>query len=162
MMTSWHDDFKNNAKELYGLDGIFVPSRGSDFGSCYHYIGEFPHLYWWTGTTWPCHFFYDYWLYTGDEVFLKTQVIPFMLDAYTFLSKIIYKHNGELYFYSFLFARNCPGRESNPIAINATMDVASMKQIFKEFDNIGGARLHLEQCNCRIQRNIREPTQICD
>jgi len=130
MMTSWHDDFKNNAKELYGLDGIFVPSRGSDFGSCYHYIGEFPHLYWWTGTTWPCHFFYDYWLYTGDEVFLKTQVIPFMLDAYTFLSKIIYKHNGEYIFIPSYSPEIAPVGK-HPIAINATMDVASMKQFLR-------------------------------
>jgi hypothetical protein len=130
MMTSWHEDFKYNAKELFGLDGIFVPSRGSDFGSCYHYIGEFPHLYWWTGTTWPCHFFYDYWLYTGDEKFLKERAIPFMLDAYTFLSKILYKYNGEYIFIPSYSPEIAPIGK-HPIAINATMDVASMKQFLR-------------------------------
>ena len=130
MMTSWYDDFKYNAKELYGLDGIFVPSRGSDFGSCFHYISEFPHLYWWTGTTWPCHFFYDYWLYTGDEEFLKTRAIPFMLDSYKFLSKILYKYNGEYIFIPSYSPEIAPVGK-HPIAINATMDVASMKQFLR-------------------------------
>lgn len=130
MMTSWYDDFRHNAKELYGLEGIFVPSRGSDFGSCYHYIDQFPHLYWWTGTTWPCHFFYDYWLYTGDEEFLKERVIPFMLDAYKFLSKIIYKHSGEYIFIPSYSPEIAPVGK-HPIAINATMDVASMKQFLR-------------------------------
>ena len=130
MMTSWHDDFKNNAKDIYDLEGIFVPSRASDFGSTYHYIGEFPHLYWWTGTTWPCHFFYDYWLYTGDEEFLKTRVVPFMLDAYKFLSQIIYKHNGQYIFIPSYSPEIAPVGK-HPIAINATMDVASMKQFLR-------------------------------
>lgn len=130
MMTSWYADFKHNAKALYGLDGIFVPSRGSDFGSCYHYIDQFPHLYWWTGTAWPSHFFYDYWLYTGDEEFLKTNVIPFMLDAYKFLSSILYKHNGQYIFIPSYSPEIAP-LEKHPIAINATMDVASMKQLLR-------------------------------
>jgi alpha-L-fucosidase 2 len=130
MMTAWFDDYKDNAKELYGLDGIFVPSRASDFGSCYHYVGEFPHLYWWTGTTWPCHFFYDYWLYTGDEEFLKTRAIPFMLESYKFLSKILYKHDGQ-YIFIPSYSPEIGPIGKHPIAINATMDVASMKQFLR-------------------------------
>lgn len=130
MMTSWYDDYKHNAKALYGLEGIFVPSRGSDFGSCYHYIDQFPHLYWWTGTAWPSHFFYDYWLYTGDEEFLKTNVIPFMLDAYKFLSSILYEHNGQYIFIPSYSPEIAP-LDKHPIAINATMDVASMKQLLR-------------------------------
>lgn len=130
MMTAWFDDYKDNAKKMYGLDGIFVPSRASDFGSCYHYIGEFPHLYWWTGTTWPCHFFYDYWLYTGDEEFLKTRAIPFMLESYKFLSKILYKNDGQ-YIFIPSYSPEIGPIGKHPIAINATMDVASMKQFLR-------------------------------
>ncbi|MEM8895021.1 MAG: glycoside hydrolase family 95-like protein, partial [Bacteroidota bacterium] len=130
MMTSWYDDYRNNAKELYDLDGIFVPSRASDFGNCFHYISEFPHLYWWTGTTWPSHFFYDYWLFSGDQKFLNERAIPFMLDAYKFLSQILYEHNGEYIFIPSYSPEIAP-KGKHPIAVNATMDVASMKQLLR-------------------------------
>jgi alpha-L-fucosidase 2 len=80
------------------------------------------------GSAWVSHFFYDYWLYTGDENFLKTQAIPFMLDAYKFLSKIIYKHKGQYIFIPSYSPEIAP-LDKHPIAINATMDVAALQQL---------------------------------
>jgi hypothetical protein len=130
MMTDWYDDFKLNAKELFGLDGIFVPSRGSDMGNCYTSNIDYPMLYWWAGAPWASHFFYDYWMYTGDEEFLKNKGIPFMLDAYTFLKQILYKHNGQ-YIFIPSYSPEIGPMDKHPIAINATMDVAVMKQFLR-------------------------------
>jgi hypothetical protein len=129
-MTDWYDDYKLNAKELFGMDGIFVPSRGSDMGNCYTFNVEYPMLYWWAGTAWPCNFFYDYWLYTGDEELLKTKGIPFMLDAYKFLKQILYKHNGQ-YIFIPSYSPEIGPVGKHPIAINANMDVAVMKQFLR-------------------------------
>ena len=130
LMTDWFEDYKFNAKNLFNNDGIFVPSRASDFGSCYHYNREYPHLYWWSGTSWPCHFFYDYWLYTGDEEFLRTEAIPFMMEAYNFLKNIIYEYNGT---YNFIpsYSPELGPKGKQPLAINSTMDVASFKQLLR-------------------------------
>jgi hypothetical protein len=130
LMTEWMDDYKFNAKNLFSKNGIFVPSRASDFGSCFHYNSDYPHLYWWSGTTWPCQFFYDYWLYTGDEQFLKKKAIPFMMEAYKFMKDIIYEYDGA---YNFIpsYSPELGPKGKHPLAINATMDVASYKQLLR-------------------------------
>lgn len=130
LMTKWVDAYQFNAKTMFGTDGIFVPSRASDFGSCFHYNRDYPHVYWWSGTTWPCQFFYDYWLYTGDEDFLQTEAIPFMLEAYKFMKDIIYEFDAG---YSFIpsYSPELGPKGKRPLAINATMDVASFKQLLR-------------------------------
>ena len=130
LMTGWFDDYKYNAKELFGKEGIFVPSRASDFGSCFHYHRDWPHLYWWSGTSWACQFFYDYWLYTGDEEFLKTQAIPFMLEGYKFLSSMLYEHKGTFNFIP-SYSPELGPKDKHPLVANATMDIASFKQLLR-------------------------------
>jgi hypothetical protein len=87
-------------------------------------------LYWWAGAPWASHFFYDYWLYTGDEKFLKNKAIPFMLDSYTFMKEILYKHNDQ-YIFVPSYSPEVGPIGKHPIAINATMDVAVMKQLLR-------------------------------
>jgi hypothetical protein len=130
LMTAWYDDFKLNAKELFGIDGIFVPSRGSDMGNCYTFNVEYPMLYWWAGAPWASHFFYDYWIYTGDEKFLKNKALPFMLDTYSFIKEILYKHDDE-YIFIPSYSPEIGPVGKHPIAINATMDVAVVKQLVR-------------------------------
>jgi hypothetical protein len=130
IMTSWYDDFKLNAKQLFGMDGVYVPSRGSDMGNCYTFNVEYPMLYWWAGAPWASHFFYDYWMYTGDEKFLKNKALPFMLDAYSFIKDILYKHDDE-YIFIPSYSPEIGPVGKHPIAINATMDVAVVKQLVR-------------------------------
>ena len=130
IMTDWYDDYKLNAQELFGINGIFIPSRGSDMGNCYTFNVEYPMLYWWAGAPWASHYFYDYWMYTGDEKFLKNKALPFMLDTYSFIKEILYKHNDEYIFIPSYSPEIAP-LNKQPIAINATMDVAALKQLVR-------------------------------
>ena len=70
-MFSMFDDFRDNARDMYGAPGIFVPSRSSSSGKTYHYGEYHPHLFWYAGGAWTSQFFYDYWQYTGDDQFLE-------------------------------------------------------------------------------------------
>jgi hypothetical protein len=72
----------------------------------------------------------DYWMYTGDEKFLKNKALPFMLDTYGFIKEIIYKHNDE-YIFIPSYSPEIGPLEKHPIAINATMDVATLKQLVR-------------------------------
>jgi hypothetical protein len=130
MMTDWMEDFKYNARELFGIDGIFVPSRASDMGNWYTYNTDYPMLYWWAGAPWASHYFYDYWLYTGDEKFLKDKALPFMTGTYTFMKDILYEHDDEYIFLPSYSPEIAP-LDKHPIAINATMDVAVLKQLLR-------------------------------
>lgn len=132
MMWSMRDDFRDNARGMYKAPGIFVPSRASDSGKTYHYGSEFPHLFWFAGNSWTSQIFYDYWQYTGDAKFLKEKVIPFMLDSVAFYEFIL-TENKEDGKYMFLpsYSPEVGPRGKHPVSVNATMDVAGLKQLIR-------------------------------
>lgn len=77
------DEFRYNAKQLWGCDGIYIPPFMSpDSGVMRHTA---PHVVNWTDAAgWLASFYYDYYLYTGDTEFLETRAIPFMKEVALF------------------------------------------------------------------------------
>jgi hypothetical protein len=130
-MWSMFDDFKDNAHDLYGSDGIFVPSRSSAFGKTYHYSNYYCHLFWFAGAAWTSQFFYDYWLYTGNEQFLKERVLPFMLASAKFYEDILSEDDQGNYWIIPSYSPEIAPKGFHPAAINATMDVAALKQLLR-------------------------------
>ncbi len=135
-MWSMMNDFRDNARNLYGAPGIFVPSRSSDSGKTYHYGSWHPHLFWFAGGAWTAQIFYDYWQYTGDKKFLEEKAIPLMVEAAEFLEFIITEdEGGGLIFLPSYSPEVGPMKEKfeghHMLAINATMDIASFKQLLR-------------------------------
>jgi hypothetical protein len=132
-MWSMMDDFRDNARDLYGAPGIFVPSRSSDSGKTYHYGSWHPHLFWFSGGPWVAQIFYDYWQFTGNRQFLEERAIPFMLAAADFMEFILTKdEKGRFMVIPSYSPENGPLSDTEqPLAINATMDIASLKQLLR-------------------------------
>lgn len=130
-MWSMRDDFRDNARDLYGAPGIFVPSRTSSSGKTYHYGEEYPHLFWFAGGAWTSHFFYDYWQYTGDKIFLEERTIPFMLAAAEFLEFILTRQEDGTLMFLPSYSPEVGPLGKHPLSINATMDIAALKQLLR-------------------------------
>lgn len=130
-MYSMFDDFRDNARDLYGAPGIFVPSRVGSSGKTYHYAEPYPHLYWYAGAAWSSQFFYDYWQYTGDERFLRERAIPFMLASAEFYKFILAKDEQGKYHFIPSYSPEIGPIGYHPVAINATMDIAALKQLIR-------------------------------
>ncbi len=130
-MYSMFEEFEANAIGLFGAPGIYVPSRSSSSGSTYHYGEEHPHLFWYAGGGWTSLFFYDYWQYTGDEQYLKEKVIPFMVAAMEFYEFILIKDDQGRYMFIPSYSPELGPLNEPPLAINATMDVAVLKQLIR-------------------------------
>ena len=71
------DDFRTNAKLLYGARGLLASVHcDPDSGLYYHFSRTYPH-YAWTGCLgWIFNELWGYYLVTGDKEFLRTRVIP--------------------------------------------------------------------------------------
>jgi alpha-L-fucosidase 2 len=130
-MWSMMDDFRTNARGLYDADGIFVPSRTSSSGKTYHYMEYYCHLFWFAGAAWTSQFFYDYWLYTGDEQVLKERTIPFMKESLEFYKDILIRDENGKYIIIPSYSPEIHPPGFHPAAINATMDVAAIKQLLR-------------------------------
>ena len=81
-------DFRENAQKYYGCRGALTPIRMiDDFGKK---TGAISHDVFYTGGAgWLAQFFYDYWLFTGDDDFLKGRALPYMKDVALFYEDFI-------------------------------------------------------------------------
>lgn len=130
-MESLLPHFQVNARRLFGARGILVPSRTSSHGYNIHFDEEYIHLFWTPGAAWAAHFFYDYYLYTGDRQFLEQRAYPFMKEAALFYEDFLYEGNdGRWVFNPSYSPENTPANSDSQASINATMDIALVSDLF--------------------------------
>jgi hypothetical protein len=123
--------FRENARTLYGCRGIMMPSRTSAHGYNTHFNEEYIHLFWTPGAAWAAHFFYDYYLYTGNREFLEKRALPFMKEAALFFEDFLYEGSDGKYVFNPSYSpENTPSNSDSQACINATMDIALVKELF--------------------------------
>ncbi|MDF7824633.1 glycoside hydrolase N-terminal domain-containing protein [Pontiellaceae bacterium B12227] len=132
------DDFRENAQKLYGCRGICIPAVSTPPSGLLKTV--YPHIIHWTGAAaWIGQHYYDYYLHTGDETFLKERVLPFLRETALFYEDF-FSIGDDGFFVS--APSNSP--ENNPAeywdgtgmgeaametTINATMDFALAKEV---------------------------------
>lgn len=130
------DDFRENAKKLYGCRGIYIPAVSTPPSGLMKTMS--PHIIHWTGAAaWIGHKYYDYFLYTGDETFLRERALPFLRATVEFYEDFFYEgENGYFISAPSNSPENTPGNhwdgqgmgEAMETTINATMDFALAKE----------------------------------
>ena len=128
------DDYRENAKNLFGCRGILLPLFMDNSNGKKENIQ--PHVLYWTGSSaWISAIYYDYYLYTGDESFLRERAYPFMKEAAQFYEDfVVYDKNGKIKFYPSNSPENNPdgdfeGARQISVSINSTMDFALLKEL---------------------------------
>jgi hypothetical protein len=121
-----------NAKHLFGARGIVLPSRSSTHGFNNALAPDFAGGFWVGGAGWAAHFFYDYYLYTGDRTFLAEHALPFLEKAALFFEDYLYEGpDGKWVFSPTQSPENTPGNTKSQGTFNATMDVAVAKELLR-------------------------------
>jgi hypothetical protein len=119
-----------NAKHIFNSRGIVLPSRSTTHGYNNALNKNFAGGFWVAGAPWAAHFFYDYYLYTGDKEFLKNHALPFMEKVAVFFEDYLYEdENGVFVFSPTQSPENTPGNIDSQGSFNATMDVAAAKEL---------------------------------
>lgn len=124
-------DYRENAKRLFKCRGILLPSRASSHGLNNHFDETWPMTFWTAGAAWAAHFFYDYYLYTGDREFLRQRALPFMKEAALFYEDFLTttSADGRLLFSPSYSPENSPGNSKSQACVNATMDIAAAREL---------------------------------
>lgn len=121
-----------NAKHLFGARGIVLPSRSSTHGFNNALAPDFAGGFWVAGAGWAAHFFYDYYLYTGDREFLAEHALPFMEKAALFFEDYLYEGpDGKWIFSPTQSPENTPKNSTSQGSFNATMDAAVAKELLR-------------------------------
>ncbi len=133
-------DLELNAKHLFGARGIVLPSRTSTNGYNNALAPNFAGGMWVAGAGKAARFFYDYYLFTGDEKFLAEHAVPYMEKVALFFEDFLYEdENGQYIFSPCQSPENWPAGSKSQATFNATMDVAVAKEVLNNL--IQGSRV---------------------
>lgn len=129
MIDAHIDDWRLNARALYGADGILAPvtTDGSN-GRCYHFSTDYP-LHMWTGAAdWLAACLLEHAEATGDRAFTARKVTPLLAELARFYESFLTRAgaNGELVILPSYSPENSPAGQP-PAAINATIDIAAAR-----------------------------------
>ena len=156
LIESFVEDWKMNARLLYGCRGILSSPRSSTSGLTKHFCEDFPMMFWTAGAGWLAQMFYDYWQFTGDDAFLKDHTVPLLKEIALFYEDFLVEGpDGKYEFIPSYSPENTPSNSDNPVAINATMDIAVAKEVLS---NLISACEHLgiEAENIRKWKDMLE------
>jgi alpha-L-fucosidase 2 len=124
-------DYRENARRMYRCRGIHLPSRTSNHGLNNHFNENWTHTFWTAGAGWAAHFYYDYWLYTGDRKFFTERALPFMMEAALFYEDFLIEDmHGHWLFSPSYSPENNPAGNTAQACVNATMDIAVARELF--------------------------------
>ncbi|MBQ2950157.1 MAG: glycoside hydrolase N-terminal domain-containing protein [Prevotella sp.] len=133
-LESQMDDYRLNARVLFGCKGIHIPSHIQLHGLDNQFDATWPMTFWTAGAAWYSLFYYDYYLYTQDEQFLNERAIPFMLEAVQFYEEFLTEtdEKGKYVFNPSYSPENHPKNSRPQACINATMDIAVCKALLRD------------------------------
>ena len=130
-------DCRTNAKNIFGFRGAsypLFPDKG--IGANFYYtgtseIGIWP--YWISAGGWRTRQFWEHYLVTGDEEFLRNRVAPAYKDLALFYEDFltVTDENGNYIFAPSISPENTTRNveASGPTLINATMDIAVCREV---------------------------------
>lgn len=134
------DDFRLNAKNLFGCRGIYIPAATTPESGLLKL--NLPHILHWTGGAgWLAQHYFDYYAYTLDEDFLRDRAYPFMLETIAFYEDfLIIDDAGHYTMMPSNSPENTPGNfyqaadgyeegRNMETTVNATMDFAILKEL---------------------------------
>jgi alpha-L-fucosidase 2 len=119
------EDFRHNARAIFGAPGAMMPARMTTHGHANHFLRDYPHQFWLGGDAWFLRLAADYILVTGDRAPIDEWLWEFTVEALDFCLAVLADGGGRLSpSYS---PENTPAGSDNPLATDATGDLAALR-----------------------------------
>lgn len=137
------DEYHEAARKIFGCRGIMI--HGYSCPGMGGIAVNVPVITNWTGAAaWIGSFYYHYAKSCGDTKFIKERAIPFLREVCLFYRDFLYRDkSGKIEIYPSVSPENSPGNfvserfetlsHPMPTAVNATMDIALIKQVIGEY-----------------------------
>ncbi|BAL86223.1 hypothetical protein AMIS_10030 [Actinoplanes missouriensis 431] len=117
------DDFRANARDLYGMPGFLVPAHFSTHGRHNHFGPIWCLTFWTAGAAWLGRLYVDHWQHTGDRDFLESRALPFLREAAEFYLSFVVIEDGRARFTPSYSPENHPAGAGSQACADATMDM---------------------------------------
>lgn len=122
------EDYADNAERIFGGEGWLLPARFDSHGRSNHFATDYPHLYWMAGGAWVLRLAWDQFCATGDLHTLREYAWPLARNVMAFAMSVVFADDtGTLHLAPSYSPENTPANRTNPLAVDATMDVAAFR-----------------------------------
>jgi alpha-L-fucosidase 2 len=130
LLAAQVDDWRLNARAVYGVGGFLAPSRtDGEHGRLIHFDDDWPWPMWLAGADWLLLPLLEYWQATGDDAFLEAVLAPWLVAVATFFEEILTRYDtaGHLVLVPSLSPEVGPRGCAGLAGVNATMDLAAAR-----------------------------------
>jgi alpha-L-fucosidase 2 len=118
------EDYRVNARTIYGCRGILLPIAMGTHGQMRH--DGFVH--WTAGAGWMAQHWWEHWLVTGDREFLRNRTLPWLQETAVFYLDFVEIRDGVAHFSPSISPENHPIGRPMTVA-DATMDVTICREV---------------------------------
>ncbi|MGQ4389293.1 glycosyl hydrolase family 95 catalytic domain-containing protein [Streptomyces sp. SAS_270] len=152
------DDWRTNARTVYGTRGILAPSRtDGEHGLLFHLDDDWPWTMWLAGADWLLFPLFEYWQAIGDDDFLAGTLAPWLVEAAVFFEDFLTRedHEGHVVLVPSYSPEVGPKDALGVAGVNATMDVAAARHALTTAADVC-AHLGIEQTSADRWRALAE------
>ncbi|SMH43001.1 hypothetical protein SAMN06295885_2127 [Rathayibacter oskolensis] len=134
------DDYRDNARLVFGAEGMLLPSRMSTHGRADHFGEAYPHLFWTGCGGWALRIAADAVSATGDRSLVDDRLWELTEGVLRFAETATTVVDGVRRLIPSYSPENTPGGARVPIATDATIDVAILRDAARATALLGRAR----------------------
>ncbi|WP_164874552.1 glycosyl hydrolase family 95 catalytic domain-containing protein [Rathayibacter festucae] len=134
------DDYRENARLVYGAEGMLLPSRMSTHGRADHFAASYPHLFWTGCGGWVLRLAADAVGATGDRGIVDDRLWELAEGVLRFAETGTTVVDGVRRIVPSYSPENTPGGARSPLAVDATIDVAVLRDAARATALLGRAR----------------------
>jgi alpha-L-fucosidase 2 len=124
------DDWRENARAVFGARGVLAPSRtDGEHGRLFHLDEQWPWAMWVAGADWLLQPLVEHWQVTGDDGFLADPLAPWLVEVARFFEDFLTREDehGRLVLVPSYSPEVGPAGRAGVAAVNATMDIAAAR-----------------------------------
>jgi len=161
LVTQFPDHYRQNARAVFGSQGMLLPARMTTHGHANHFIGDYPHQFWIGHGSWLLRMAADYIQVTGDRSILDEWLWDYALEILSFGTSLLAAGGGHLIpSYS---PENTPAGHDSPLVVDATADIAALRDGLRVGAWLADVRgEHRQAQGWREDRQALPPYRIAD
>jgi len=118
------DHYRDNARRIFGAEGMLLPSRMSTHGLANHFGKDFPHLFWVGCGGWVLRFAADLVATTGDRSIVDDRLWQLVEGVLRFGETATVATDDGRSFVPNYSPENAPVPGGSPLIVDSTIDVA--------------------------------------
>jgi hypothetical protein len=134
------DDYRDNARLVFGAEGMLLPSRMSTHGRANHLDAAYPHVFWAGCGGWVLRLAADLVSTTGDRALVDDRLWSLVEGVLRFAETATVLLDGRRHLVPSYSPENTPSGADGPIATDATMDVAILRDAARAARVLAAAR----------------------